>query len=71
MIELCQHDHNYLAICQHYRAIFDTPQVQGDEETWKAVRDSYEERVLWWKGSSYYFLIGVEECCSICSVGSL
>ena len=37
MIELCHHDHNYLAICQHYRAIFDTPQVQGDEDRWKAV----------------------------------
>ena len=37
MIELCHHDHNYLAICQHYRAIFDTPQVQEDEDQWKTV----------------------------------
>ena len=40
MIELCHHDHNYLAICQHYRAIFDTPQVQEDENRWKAVGDT-------------------------------
>lgn len=39
MIELCQHDHNYLAICQHYRAMFDTPRVQQDEATWKDVRE--------------------------------
>ena len=38
MIELCQHDNNYLAICQHYRSIFDTPKVQQEEETMKDVR---------------------------------
>ena len=37
MIELCQHDNKYLAICQHYRAIFDTPKVQQDEGTLKDV----------------------------------
>ena len=38
MIELCQHEQNYLATCKHYRAIFDTPQVQSDESLWKEVR---------------------------------
>lgn len=38
MIELCQHDNDYLAICQHYRSIFDTPKVQEEEETMKDVR---------------------------------
>ena len=37
MIELCRHDQKYLAICQHYRAIFDTPQVQKEEGLWKEV----------------------------------
>lgn len=37
MIELCQHDHNYIAICKHYRAIFDTSQVQKEEDLWKEV----------------------------------
>ena len=37
MIELCQHDNNYLAICRHYRAIFDTPKVQENEQAWKEV----------------------------------
>lgn len=35
MIELCQHDRDYLATCQHYRAIFETPRVQEDEAMWK------------------------------------
>ena len=39
MIELCQHDHDYLAICRHYQAIFTTPSVQEDEIQWKDVRD--------------------------------
>ena len=43
MIELCQHDHDYPAICRHYRAIFDTPCVQEDETQWKAVSAS----VIW------------------------
>lgn len=37
MIELCQHEKDYVAICKHYRAIFDTPQVQKEEELWKEV----------------------------------
>ena len=37
MISLCQHDQKYLSICQHYRAIFDTPQVQKEEAMWKEV----------------------------------
>ena len=38
MVELGQHDSNYLAICQHYRAMFDTPLLQQDAEAWKDVR---------------------------------
>lgn len=37
MIELCQHEEDYLAICQHYREVFNTPQVQKGEELWKEV----------------------------------
>ena len=37
MIELCQHDHDYLAICRHYQAIFTTSCVQDDETQWKSV----------------------------------
>ena len=37
MIELCQHEKNYLDICRHYRAIFDTPKVQAEESAWKEV----------------------------------
>ena len=37
MIELCQHDHKYLATCQHYRALYDTPCVQEDPAQWKDV----------------------------------
>lgn len=39
MIELCQHDQKYLAICQHFRAIFDTPKVKQDEALWKDVSE--------------------------------
>ena len=37
MIELCQYEKKYLAICKHYQAIFDTPKVQETEEEWKEV----------------------------------
>ena len=37
MIELCQHQQDYLATCQHYRAILETPRVQADEAMWKDV----------------------------------
>lgn len=37
MVELGQHDGSYLAICQHYRAIYDTPRVQEDDTAWKDV----------------------------------
>lgn len=45
MIELCQHDHKYLSICQHYRAVFDTPKIQDEEGRWKEV--SKEGVVKW------------------------
>jgi len=32
MIELDQHEGTYLNICRHYRAIYDTPCIQEDEE---------------------------------------
>ncbi|CAI8038715.1 26S proteasome non-ATPase regulatory subunit 12 [Geodia barretti] len=35
MIELCQHDHDYLAICRHYQAIFTTPSVQETSSSGK------------------------------------
>jgi 26S proteasome regulatory subunit N5 len=44
MIELCQHDHDYLAICRHYKAIFTTPSVQEDELQWQ---DALKNMVLY------------------------
>jgi len=32
MIELDQHEGTYLSVCRHYRAIYDTPCIQEDEE---------------------------------------
>ncbi|GBL97052.1 26S proteasome non-ATPase regulatory subunit 12 [Araneus ventricosus] len=32
MIELDQHEGSYLAVCKHYRAVYDTPQIQEDVE---------------------------------------
>ena len=37
MITLGHHDDDYLAICRHYMAIYQTPQVMSDEEKWKEV----------------------------------
>ncbi len=37
MIEVCSHDSEYLAICKHYRAVFNTPQVQREEPLWQEV----------------------------------
>ena len=69
MIELCQHDHKYLATCQHYRAIFETPQIQEDEERWKAV-STITIHVMY-HGFTAIDIAGVEECCAVCAVGSL
>ncbi|PRD23040.1 UNVERIFIED_CONTAM: 26S proteasome non-ATPase regulatory subunit 12 [Trichonephila clavipes] len=30
MIELDQHEGSYLAVCKHFRAVYDTPQIQED-----------------------------------------
>ncbi|KAL5473497.1 hypothetical protein EMCRGX_G027987 [Ephydatia muelleri] len=35
MIELCLHEGNYIAVSQHYRAVFDTPKVRKDPLLWK------------------------------------
>lgn len=32
MIELDQHEGSYLAVCKHFRAVYDTPQIQEDME---------------------------------------
>ena len=37
MITLGHHDNDYLAICRHYMAIYQTPQVLADETKWKEV----------------------------------
>ena len=37
MIMLGHHDNDYLAICRHYMAIYQTPQVLADETKWKEV----------------------------------
>jgi 26S proteasome regulatory subunit N5 len=36
MIELCQHEHDYMSICRHYQAIFNTTSVQEEESQWQA-----------------------------------
>lgn len=36
MLELAQHEKNYLNMCKYYRAIFDTPRIQSDEGAWKS-----------------------------------
>jgi len=35
MIELCHNEGGYLAICRHYRAVFETPCIQEDKEKMK------------------------------------
>ena len=37
MIELDEHEGSYLAICKHYRAIYDTPQVKENKDKMKEV----------------------------------
>ena len=31
MVELGLHDENYLEICKHYRAVYDTTSIQADQ----------------------------------------
>ena len=38
MIELDEHEGSYLAICKHYRAVFETPEVKENPEKAKEVR---------------------------------
>lgn len=75
MIELCQHDHKYIAICQHYRAVFETPQIQESEERWKEVRYYISvSACLMTLLTSWPVVIdtvGIEECCVVCPPGSL
>lgn len=35
LIQISLHNSQYLEVCQHYRAIYDTPLVQADEAQWK------------------------------------
>ncbi|CAN6655368.1 26S proteasome regulatory subunit Rpn5p [Trichomonascus vanleenenianus] len=35
MIKIALHDSEYLEVCQHYRAVYDTPRVEKDETKWK------------------------------------
>ena len=37
MIELAQHDADYLNICKYYHAVFNTPAVQEDPVKWHEV----------------------------------
>ncbi|XP_064405875.1 26S proteasome non-ATPase regulatory subunit 12-like [Halichondria panicea] len=46
MIELCSHDGDYLAICKHYRAVFNTPQVQREDSHWQEALKSIVLYVL-------------------------
>lgn len=32
MIELDQHEGSYLSICKHFKAVYNTPQIQEDTE---------------------------------------
>jgi len=47
MIDCSLHDGNYLDVCKHNRAIFDTPGIQADEAAWQAaLRDAVVYAVL-------------------------
>lgn len=47
MIAVALHDGNYLDVCKHNRAVFDTPKVLEDETAWKAaLRDTVVYAVL-------------------------
>lgn len=35
LIKIGIHNNQYLEVCQHYRAVYDTPRVQEDEAKWK------------------------------------
>lgn len=35
MVKISLHDSKYLDVCQHYRAVYDTPRVQESSEQWK------------------------------------
>jgi len=37
MIQLARHDGNYLEVCKHNRALFDTPSVQADQAEWQPI----------------------------------
>ena len=40
MIEMAQHDSDYLNICKYYHAVFNTPGVQEDPAKWQEVRNN-------------------------------
>ena len=37
MIALSHHDDDYLAVCRHYLAIYQTPYITSDEAKWSEV----------------------------------
>ena len=37
MIDLSQHDADYLSICKYYHAVYNTPLVQEDKSKWQEV----------------------------------
>ena len=40
MIELAQHDSDYLNICKYYHAVYNTPAVQDDPTKWQEVENN-------------------------------
>lgn len=37
MIELDEHEGSYLAICKHYRAVYETPEIKDDKDKMREV----------------------------------
>lgn len=37
MIELDEHEGSYLAICKHYRAVYETPEIKEDKDKMREV----------------------------------
>ena len=46
MIQLDQHESEYLKICKHFRAIYDTNSIQEDSEKKKEVHFCSYERII-------------------------
>jgi hypothetical protein len=74
MIEMAQHDSDYLNICKYYHAVFNTPAIQEEPAKWQEVRNNWVYQSLGLKANGSDFnckskpllpLLGFKECCSL------